>query len=152
MKNNKEILEMSLGKFAGIKPSSRPYFFIKMICGKNEDRGKDDLMIKDLINLSPKSIATKLSKEYRHADFHRGVLKTLNLVRDKLINAGFVKEKYAFLKSPYLVTTESPDTDWEAVWSEVYGLTSKDSKKLTALLQKVKYSVPQTYTPVLSNL
>ena len=152
MENNKEILEMSLGEFAGIKPSSRPYFFIKRICGKNEERGQDDVMVKDLINLSPKSIATKLSEEYRHADFHRGVLKTLNLVRDKLINAGFTKGKYSFLKSPYLVTTESPDTEWETVWTEVYGLTSKDSKKLTELLKKVKYSVPQNYTPVLSNL
>lgn len=151
---NKEILEIPLGKFAGIKPASRPYFVISVLCGVGEtnrnERG-DYIRVSDIINLSPNHIATALSKLNLHTDSHRNTLKTLDLVRTKLVEAGFTK-KFAFLKSPYFVTQNSPTTDWESVWTEVYGLNGRESKKLTELLRKVKYSVPQTYSPVFSNL
>lgn len=151
---NKKILEMPLGKFTGIKVSSHPYVVISRLCGVGEigrNERSDYLLVKDIINMSPNHIATALSKENLHTDHHRSVLKTLDLIRKKLIDAGFTK-RFAFLKSPYFVTQNSPSEDWESVWTEVYGLTENESKKLTKLLQKVKYSVPQTYSPVLSNL
>lgn len=151
---NKEILEMPLGKFAGIKVASHPYLVISRLCGADEisrNEKSDHVLVKNIVNLSPRHIGIALSKENLHTDNHRSVLKTLDLVRKKLIDAGFTK-KFSFLKSPYFVTQNSSNEDWESIWVEVYGLTTKESKKLTELLKKVKYSVPQTYSPVLSNL
>ena len=138
-----DVLEMPLGKFAGIKPSSRPYFFIRGICGlENRRDGGDNIFVKDIINIQPKYIKSFISEEIPHADFRRSFLKTLNLVRNKLIEAGFSK-KLNFLRTPYFVTASSPDNDWQTVWIEMYGLTNTESKKLSNLLRKVKYSVSQ---------
>lgn len=150
-----EILEMTLGKFAGIKITTRPYFHIRRIMGLNgrENSGyEDNVWVKDIINLSPDYILTTLSEVTPHNDFRIGVLKALNLIRNKLIDAGFTKNEYSFLRSSYFVTASSPASDWETVWTEAYGLSHEDSRKLTELLQKVKYSVPKSFYLVSKNL
>lgn len=145
-----EILELPLGKFSGLRYSKEPYLFLRLMCGKQgnnnfyESSG-DVVAVKDIINFSPKTIMDCITSTEAQLDV-RSFLKSMKIVREKLLEAGISSEKkYPFLRSPYFVTSNSEKGEWEKFWIGSYELTKSEAKKLTSLLEKVHYSVPDQW-------
>lgn len=145
-----DILNQPLGKFSGLKYSKGPYLFLRLLCGKNNGDNfwipnGDTVLVKDILNFSPKLIVEQLSlNDNMWRDRKRNTLKGLALVRQKLLDAGFSEKKYPFLRSPYFVTSNSNEQEWEKLWVGNYEITKLEARKLTELLRKVNYTVRQS--------